>query len=117
MKCKNQLCSKGTGGSYDLILQNSGRKSSLEKYYWANEYTCEKCHAVYYKCSICHPSSGNSSLLYRSALYRHHMKHKTINDTNNSSHAKKSKIIDKEVIIERHAEESEVVARWQARGC
>ena len=103
MKCKNQLCSKEDGDSYDLILQNSKRKSSLEKYYWANEYKCQKCHAVYYKCSICQPSSGNSCLLYRSALYRHHMKHKGINDTNDSSHAKRSKIIDKDVVVERQA--------------
>ena len=95
MKCQNELCSKVEGDRYDLILQSGKRKSSLEKYFWANEYRCENCHAVYYKCSICQDSSGNSCLLYRSALYRHHMKHKGISDTNDSIHAKKVELLIK----------------------
>ena len=100
-QCKNPLCLKGDNERYDLIRRDGKRNLYMEKYFQADEFQCPQCHSVYYKCNKCDLSGGNSSLLYRSCLYRHHSKHHNIEVTKNERQAKKSKVSDKIVIAEQ----------------
>ena len=70
--CKNKLCGGQNKNRVPLIKVTKETRNEQNNYFWADQYICARCNAIFYHCNMCLDKKKKTSLILKSRLARHH---------------------------------------------
>ena len=96
--CRNPLCIKRNGQPVKLSATLISDKDIINKYEWAEEYSCLQCNCKFYQCNIC----PKRLTFVKQELWRHMSWHR------NKTLMKKEKAAAKKRKLEEFVEKSDI---------